>query len=154
MRSQELGECRIPLLLAVAGRGGCWFSCRTSQPILGAGVGLCQWAEGFPAGSLLPCSVNTMNGCDRDVGQGKLDSHLESRWAPWMKQPLGWAPGCTWNQPEALSRSWLRDLLSEVYPASSSDLVCDLGQGQTLSGPQLARGLDGGTNPCPKGAIR
>lgn len=95
-----------------------------------------------------------MYACDRDVGQGKVDAHLESRWAPWMKQPLGWAPGFNWSQPEALSRSWLGELQSELYPASSSDLVCDLRHCQTLSGPQLARGLDGGTNPCPKGPAR
>lgn len=62
-----------------------------------------------------------------------------------MKQPLKWVPECNWSQPEALTHSWPRKLQSELYLASSSDLVCDLKQGQTLSGPQLACGLDGGT---------
>lgn len=110
---------------------------------------LCQWARGFPAGSPLPCSINTIWACDRDVGQGRVDSHLKVKVGSLVKQPLERAPGYKWSQPEARRHSWLRELQSELYPASFSDLVCDLRQGQALSGPQLSCGSDGGTDPCP-----
>lgn len=94
----------------------------------------------FPAGSPPSCPINTTWACGRAMGQGRVDLTQEPRWAPWRKQPLEWAPGCDWSQPDAPGHSWLRELRPELYPASSSDLVCGLRQGQTLSGPQLAVG--------------
>lgn len=53
---------------------------------------------------------------------------------------------------ESTWASLARDLWPELHPASISDLVWDSRQGQTLSGPQLAYGLDGGAESyAPRG---
>lgn len=70
VRSQVLGG------LGVAGTACPWLAEKGADSAAGR-LRLCQWARGFPAGSLPPCSISTTWACDRDVGQGRVDSHLE-----------------------------------------------------------------------------
>lgn len=105
--------------------------------------------RGVSAGCPPPCSVHTMCACDRDVGQERVDSHLEIKVGSLDEAAFGMGSRVYLE----LARS-TQAILAEGDPASSSDLLCDLSKARPSLGLRLLCGLDGGTNPCPRGPVR
>lgn len=108
---------------------------RTLRLPLGLGLGSAHVQEDSKLAPHLPvllppCGPKAGMG----VWQGRVDSTWESRSAPWVKQPLGR------DVIDVGQKHWVGFpgqggcMQSVLLPASSRDLVCDLMQGQPLSG--------------------
>lgn len=107
-----------------------------------------SWGWALPVDCPPPCSIHTMYACDRDVGQERVDSHLEIKVGSLDEAAFGMG-----SRVYLESARGTQTFLAEGDPATSSDLVWNLSKARPSLGLSLLCGLDGGANPCPKGPV-